>query len=194
MSEQLCHCRGRSPTPLEYASEEPVSPPRDEGHLVPIEKVVGVVVESTDSAIETRAVSLTRVGARSVRGLQRAVRGRRKHPNPYSDRPITPFYDPESHPPFPQRLRIAKSQPSEFCEFHEDGIARLPDYDVAYFSRDSRTDTSASSSDEDGPRPSWHLACCPGACSADCSGKPGLGWPVSCCRGASQRTVGYFAT
>ena len=170
-----------------------MSPPREEGRLVPIEEVAEEVAESTDSAVETREVSPAREVAGSVRGLQRAVRGRRKCPNPYSVRQTTPFYDPESHPPFPQRLRVAKSQPSEFREFREDGVQQLADYELAYFTRDNRTDSSASSGDEDGSRPSWRLACCPDACTADCSGERGLGWPASCCRGASQRTVGYFA-
>ena len=194
MSQNLCKCRERSTTPLEYASEvEPASGP-EEGRLVPIVEEVGVgtVAESADS-MDTREVSSTREVASPVRGLQRAIRGRSKRPNQIPARQY-PFHYSEDNPPFPKRLRLTQSQPSEFSEFHEDGVQRVANFDIAYFTRDTGSAPSAPSSDEDASRPSWRLAACSGACSPDCSGERGPGWPSSCCGGASQRAVGYFAT
>ena len=147
MSQNLCKCRERSTTPLDYASEvEPVSGP-EEGHLVPIIEEVGVgtVAGSVDSVMaETCEVSPTCEVAGPVHGLQRAVRGRRKHPNQIPARQY-PFHYSEDDPPFPKCLKLTQSQPSEFCEFHEDGVQQVADFNIAYFTRDTGSAPSTSS-------------------------------------------------
>ena len=124
---------------------------------------------------------------------QRAIRGRRRPSKPYSA-PNVPRLLPWGHPDYkPTKAKCVWTGCEGFrryIEFKQRG-GRESEYDsnLSYFKQSN----SGSSSEDELPILGDNSGCIQSACTANCTGRPGIGFCPNCC-GPSSCATRQFAS
>ena len=190
----------RSESPLLWPNEYMAPPTAVVGGLVPIveEQTIPTPVDSDQenrpiTPSPSRRVLMPiepRIGA--VRG-QRAIRGRRRPSKPYSA-PNVPRLLPWGHPDYKptkaKRVRAGREGFRRYIEFKQRG-GRESEYDsnLSYFEQSD----SGSGSDEELPISGDDSGRVQSACTADCTGRLGIGFHSNCCGPSSCATRQFAA-